>query len=170
VYQAILPGTHISLTGVSIPHLDCVISVVLLFSFLGELMPLLISRDDLLTLRSYNLGSFSTLQEGGILYYHLISKSLDVFQLLLLLLHNPLPFVLCLSLGLLSCMLYMMGLYCLLQMKEGLLLLLIPSLYFMVLLFKHFSIMLRNVGEGRERHNNVEEKTKTFFSIYVLLT
>jgi len=55
-------------------------------------------------------------------------------------------------------------------MKEGLLLLLIPLLHFMALLFKHFSIMLRNIGEGRKRHNNAEEKTKTFFSIYVLLT
>jgi len=37
-------------------------------------------------------------------------------------------------------------------MKEELLLLLMLSLYFMVLLLKHFSIMLRNVGGGGERH------------------
>ena len=47
-------------------------------------------------------------------------------------------------------------------MKEEQQLLLMPSLHFMVLLFEHFSIMLRNVREGRERHNNAEEKTKSF--------
>jgi len=45
-------------------------------------------------------------------------------------------------------------------MKEGLLLLLMLSLYFMVLLLKHFSIMLRNVGEDRKRHNNTETRAK----------
>jgi len=32
----------------------------------------------------------------------------------------------------------------------------------MVLLFKHFSIVLGNVREGRERHDDAEEKVKTF--------
>jgi len=32
----------------------------------------------------------------------------------------------------------------------------------MVLLFKHFSIMLGNVGGGRGRHDDAEEKVKTF--------
>jgi len=57
-----------------------------------------------------------------------------------------------------------------LQMKEGLLLLLVLSLHFMALLFEHFSVVLRNVREGRRRHDNTEEKTKTSFSVYVLLT
>jgi len=55
-------------------------------------------------------------------------------------------------------------------MKEELLFLLMPLLHFTVLLFKHFSIVLRNVRGGRERHDNVEEKMKTSFSVYVLLT
>jgi len=55
-------------------------------------------------------------------------------------------------------------------MKEGLLLLLVLSLHFMALLFEHFSVVLRNVREGRRRHDNTEEKTKTSFSVYVLLT
>jgi len=57
----------------------------------------------------------------------------------------------------------MTGLYCLLQTKEGLLLLLVPSLHFTVLLLKHFSIMLRNVGGGGGRHNDIETRAKNFF-------
>ena len=66
VHQVILPGTHIPLIGVSIPHLHCGISAVFLwllpFSLLGGLLHLLISGSDFLALRSYNLGSFSLLQ------------------------------------------------------------------------------------------------------------
>jgi len=65
---------------------------------------------------------------------------------------------------------YMMGLCYLLQMKEGLLLLLVLLLYFMALLLKYFSIVLRNVGGGRGRHDDTEAKAKKFLSVYVLLT
>jgi len=137
--------------------------MVLLFSFLGELILLLISRGDLLMLRSYNLRSLSALQEGGFFHYHLIPELLDVLKLLLLLCNHPLfglflGFGLCLSLGLLSCILYMMGLHYLLQTKEGLLLL------------EHFSVMLRNVGEDRGRYYDTEARAKKFLFVYVLLT
>ena len=36
-------------------------------------------------------------------------------------------------------------------------------LYFTVLLLEHFSVVLRNVGEGRERHDNIETRAKNFF-------
>jgi len=57
-------------------------------------------------------------------------------------------------------MLYTTGLYCLLQIKEGLLLLLVLSLHFMVLLLEHFSIMLRNIGGDRKRHDDTETRAK----------
>ena len=37
-----------------------------------------------------------------------------------------------------------------------------PLLHFTTLFFKYFSIVLENVRESRERHDNVEEKTKSF--------
>ena len=37
-------------------------------------------------------------------------------------------------------------------------------LHFMVLLFEHFSIVLRNVRESRERHDDTKEKMKSFLS------
>jgi len=149
--------------------------MVLLFSFLGEPILLLISRGDLLMLRSYNLRSLSALQEGGFFHYHLIPELLDVLKLLLLLCNHPLfglflGFGLCLSLGLLSCILYMMGLHYLLQTKEGLLLLLMPSLHFTMLLLEHFSVMLRNVGGDRGRYYDTEARAKKFLFVYVLLT
>jgi len=64
----------------------------------------------------------------------------------------------------------MTGLCYLLQTKERLLLLLILSLHFMVLLLKHFSIMLRNVGGDRRRHYDTEARAKKFLSVYILLT
>jgi len=67
-------------------------------------------------------------------------------------------------------MFHMMGLYYLLQTEEELLFLLVLLLYFTVLLFEYFSVVLRNIGEGRRRYDNAEEKMKTFFSIYILLT
>ena len=160
MYQAILSGTHIPLIGVSTHHLDCSDSAVLPFSFLGRLMPLLISGGDLLILRSRDLGPLS------VLCYYPIPESLDILQLLFLLLRNsPLfsffpGFGHCLSPSLLSCMLYMTGIRYLLQTKERLLLLLVLLSYFTVLLLKHFSIMLRNVGGGRRRHNNTETRAK----------
>jgi len=32
----------------------------------------------------------------------------------------------------------------------------------LLLFFKHFSIVLRNIGGGRKRYNDIEAKTKTF--------
>ena len=163
VYPVILSGIHTPLTGVNTLYFDCVIPMVLPFSFFGGPMPLLVSGGDLLTLRSLR-----ALQEGSVLCYHLILESLNVLQLLLLL-HNPLLFGLFLgfglhlSLDLLSCMFYTMGLHCLLQTKEGLLLLLMPSLHFMALLLKYFSIVLRNIGEGGRRHDDTETRAKNFF-------
>jgi len=59
-------------------------------------------------------------------------------------------------------MLCMMGFCCLLQLKEGLLLLLMPLLHLTALLLKHFSVVLGNVGVGRERHGNIETRAKNF--------
>jgi len=61
-------------------------------------------------------------------------------------------------------MLCTMGLRCLLQSKEGLLLLLMPSLHLTALLLEHFSVVLRNVRGGRGRHDNIETREKTSFS------
>ena len=35
-------------------------------------------------------------------------------------------------------------------------------LYFLLLLFKHFSIVLGNIGGSRGRHDDTEAKAKTF--------
>jgi len=150
-----------------------VLPLLPLFSFLEGPMLLLVSGNDLLTLRFHDLGFLRALQEGSVLHYHLVLELLDVLQLLLLL-HNSLlfglflGFGLCLSSGFLSCMLCMTGLYCLLQTKKGLLLLLMPSLHFMALLLKYFNIVLRNIRGGKKRHNDTETRAKNFF--YVLLT
>ena len=141
-------------------------------------MLLLIHRGNLLILGSHDLESLSTFQEDSVLYYHLILELLDVLQffLLLLFLYNPPPFGLFLyfglhlSPGLLSCMFYMMGLYCLLQSNQKPLLFLVISLYFTMLLFKHIDVVLRNIGEGRGRHDDIRKAKKFFFSAYVLLT
>ena len=126
VHQAILSSTHISLIGVSTPYLDCsgpaVLPCLFSSSLFGRPSSLLISRSDLLSLRSHSLGFFSTLQEGSVLCYHLVPESLNVLQhfLLLLLLHNPPLFSLLsyfglhLSPGFLNHMFYIIGLYCLL--------------------------------------------------------
>jgi len=45
-----------------------------------------------------------------------------------------------------------------------------PPLHFSLLLFKHLSVVVENVRGNGERYNNIEEKAKTFFSVYVLLT
>ena len=43
------------------------------------------------------------------------------------------------------------------------------SLHFPVLLFKHVSIVLEDVGEDGGRHDDVEEKAKTFlFCLYIV--
>ena len=42
-------------------------------------------------------------------------------------------------------------------------------LHFIALLFEHFSIILRNVRESRERHDDTEEKMKSFlFCLYIV--
>ena len=56
----------------------------------------------------------------------------------------------------------MTGLHCLLQLKEELLLLLMLSLHLIVLLLEHFSVVLRNIGGGRGRHNDTETRVKNF--------
>ena len=42
--------------------------------------------------------------------------------------------------------------------------------HLLLLLFKHISVILRNVGGSGGRHGNTRVKMKNFFSIYVLLT
>ena len=37
-----------------------------------------------------------------------------------------------------------------------------PLLHLIVLFLKHFSVVLRNVGEGGERHNDTETRAKNF--------
>jgi len=51
---------------------------------------------------------------------------------------------------------------CRLQLKEGLLLLIMPSLHLMALLLEHFSIVLGNVGVGGGRHDDTETRAKNF--------
>ena len=171
MHQAILSSIHTPLTGISTPHLhggtSTVLSQLLPSSLLEGLLPLLVSGGNFLALRS-----LSPLQKGSFFLQHLISKPLEVLQcpLLLLLLHNPLllgfflDLFLCFSPGLLSHILYTTGLHCLLQIKKELLFFLMLSLYFIVLLLEHFSIVLRNVGKSRGRHNDIETRAKNFFS------
>jgi len=63
--QAILPGAHTPLIGVSTPYLYCGTSAVLFWllpsSLLGEPLPLLTSGGDFLALRSHDLESLSPL-------------------------------------------------------------------------------------------------------------
>ena len=130
MYQTILPSIHISLIGVSTPHLNCVTSAVLLFSFFGELMLLLVSGGNLFILKSYNLRSLSALQEDSVLCYYFIPELLDVLQFLslFLLLCNPPPFgfFLCFDLHLssyfLSYVLYITDLHYLFQINQKVLL------------------------------------------------
>jgi len=44
-----------------------------------------------------------------------------------------------------------------------------PLLHFLLLLFKHLSIILEDVGENRGGYGDIEEKKKLLFSVYVLL-
>jgi len=66
VYQAVLPGAHTPLAGVSTPHLHCSTPIVfpwlLSSSLLGGPLLLLISCSDLLALGPCHLESFSPLQ------------------------------------------------------------------------------------------------------------
>jgi len=48
-------------------------------------------------------------------------------------------------------------------------LLLMSSLHFIALLFKHFNDVLRDVEENREKHDDIEEKAKTsLFCLYIV--
>ena len=62
----------------------------------------------------------------------------------------------------------MMSLCCLLQLKKELLLLLMPLLYLTALLLEHFSVVLRNVRGGRERHDNTETRAKIFIYLCIV--
>jgi len=53
-------------------------------------------------------------------------------------------------------------LHCFFQLEQKLLLLLVPLLYFIVLLFDHFNIVLGNVRGSRGRHDDAEENAKSF--------
>jgi len=64
-------------------------------------------------------------------------------------------------------MLCMMGFHCLLQSKEGLLLLLMPSLHLAALLLKHFSVILGNVGVGGGRHDNAKTRVKKLSFLFM---
>ena len=44
-----------------------------------------------------------------------------------------------------------------------------PLLYFLVLLFKHISVILGNTGRNGRRHDNIEERQKKFsFCLYIV--
>jgi len=64
-------------------------------------------------------------------------------------------------------MLCMMGFHYLFQSKEGLLLLLMPSLHLAALFLKHFSIVLGNVGVGRGRHDNAKIRVKKLSFLFM---
>ena len=88
---------HIPLTEISIFHFDSsvfmVFSWLFPFSFLKELLLLLIFWNDLLMFRSCNMGSFSTPQNGNIFHQYLILKLLEIlysFPFILLLYKPPL--------------------------------------------------------------------------------
>ena len=94
-----------------------------------------------------------TLQKGSIFYQYLILKLLEV-------LHPFFLFLLFFKLLLFSLLPYL-GLYQFL--------LLVLSLHFMALLFKHLSVILEDVGGNGGRHGDTEEKVKTFlFCLYIV--
>ena len=173
MHQAILPSTYTSVTEVKTPHLDPDISIVpfwlLFFSFLGGTLLLFIFWVDLLTFSFHNLGTFHAPQNSGILCQYFVLDLLEVLHLFLLLLflHYPLLFgflpylsLYCLS-YLLSSMLYTAGL--------ELLLLFMPFLHFIVLLFKHISVMFGDIRRSRGEYGDTEKKTKTFlFCLYIV--
>ena len=49
------------------------------------------------------------------------------------------------------------------QLKEGLLLLLMLLLHLTVLFLEYFSVILRNVRGSGGRHDNIETRAKNFF-------
>ena len=180
MHQAILPGTYTPLTEVRTPHLHCSTSTVLPQllppSLLREPLHFLVSGSDLLAFGPCDLESFSPLQQSSLFLQHLISELLEVLHcppLSLLLLCNPLPlglffgFGLYFSPGFLSCMLCMTGCCCLLQLKEGLLLLLMPLLHLIALLLEHFSIVLGKVKVGEGRHDNTETRVKKLSFLFM---
>jgi len=64
-------------------------------------------------------------------------------------------------------MLCTMGFCCLLQSKEGLLLLLMLLLHLTALLLEHFSVILGNVGVGGGKHNDIETRAKKLSFLFM---
>ena len=162
---------HTSLTEVSTLYLDSDISMVsswfLPLSLVERLLLCLVFWKDssnFLAFSSHDLETSSTLQKGSILHQYLISESLKVFQplFLLLLFCNPLFFGLHLFPCFLSCILSIMGLHYFFQTNQEPLLLLMPLLYFIVLLFEYFSVILKDVRGNGEKHCDTEERDKNF--------
>lgn len=177
MHQTILPSMYIPFIKINTSHLNCSISTVLFwllsFSLLRKPLPLLVFWGDssnLLLFRSYNLGSFSTLQKNDILGQYFISELFQVLYLLsfVLFLHKLpfLSFLSYLSLGylssFLSSLLNIIDLCYLFQLDLELLLLFMPSLHLLLLLFKHISIVLRNFRRSGEKHDS--RKERKFFS------
>ena len=180
IYQIVLPSIHTPLIKVNIFYLNHSTSMVLFwllpFSFLEELLLLLVFWDDLV-FRFCNLGGFSIFQKSDILSQNFIPELLQVLWLLLffLLLYKLLLFSflsyfgLGYLLGFLSSILNTTDLCYLFQLGLELLLLFMSLLHLLSLLFKHLSIVLGNIRENKEKHNNTEEKWKKFLFIYILL-
>jgi len=125
--------------------------------------------------RPCNLESLSTPKKSGVLGQNLILELLQILQPLLffLLFYKPLllNFFSCFGLSHLSCLLNsslnVAGLYYLFQVGLEPLFLFMPLLYFLVLLFKHISVILGNTGRNGRRHDNIEERQKKFFFLFI---
>ena len=166
VYQTILPGAHIPLAGLKPPILTAAPPWYFPLAFLEGHCPSLSLAVTSLYLDpttwdpsapSNKVASFSsTLSQShwrySIVFFFLSSSSTTLF----------LGFGLHFSPSFLSRTLCTTGLHYLLQLKEGLLLLLMLSLHLTALLLKHFSIVLGNVRVGRRRHGNTEIRAKNF--------
>jgi len=61
----------------------------------------------------------------------------------------------------------MTGFCCLLQSKEGLLLLLMPLLHLTTLLLEHLSVVLGNVRGGGGIHDNTETRAKKLSFLFM---
>jgi len=107
----------------------------------------------------YNLEVFSASHKYGVLSQNLILEFFQILQLFSFL--HPL---LCLSLSDFSCLLYsslnIASFCCLFQVGLKSLLLFILLLHLLVLLFKYFSISLRNIRRWRKRHDDIGKKQK----------
>ena len=176
VHQAILPGTHTSLAEVSTPILTAAplryfsscFPLVFLEGHCSSSSPAVTSLCldpmtwDPSAPSNRAASSFSNSSQSrwrySIVLFFFFSSSATLF----------LGFGLRFSPGFLSCMLCMMGFCCLLQLKEGLLLLLMPLLHLMALLLEHLSVILWNVGRGRGRHNDMETAKNFLFCLCIV--